>query len=224
MALFLCLETSGDICSVCITRDLEILSEVHSSSDFSHTQHITIYIEQCLKDALCSLKDINCVVISGGPGSYTGLRVAASVAKALCFSLDIPLISVDSLSAIAYGVSNVKKGSLIIPVIDARNQNAYSAVFDDALNKVKGIHFVKISEDFMKDYEADFIFAGSGIKILKDNGWYANSSFIYEEEKASNLIEPAFKKFQQQDFENYKIFSPFYLNNPNITSTKKRLI
>ncbi len=224
MAYFLCLETSGDICSVCVTNDLEILAELQSLKDFSHTQHITIYIEQCLKIASMALKDINCVVISGGPGSYTGLRVAASVSKALCFSLDIPLISIDSLTALAYSAGNIKEGSLIVPLIDARNSNAYTAVFDAERNILKDISFEKMNEDFMKDFDAEFIFVGSGAKTMKDNEWYRNSEFVIEEERASNLIVPAFKKYQRQDFENYKIFSPFYLNNPNITSSKKHLI
>jgi tRNA threonylcarbamoyladenosine biosynthesis protein TsaB len=224
MAHFLCLETSGDICSVCISRDLQILSDLHSPRDFSHTQHITIYIERCLEMASLSLKDINCVVISRGPGSYTGLRVAASAAKALCFSLDIPMISIDSLSALAYSAGDVMEGKHIVPLIDARNNNAYTAVFDADRNILREISFEKLSEDFVKDFEGDYLFVGSGAKTLKDNGWYGNSDFIMEEERASNLIVPAFHKFQKQDFENYKIFSPFYLNNPNITSSKKQLI
>ena len=224
MAYFLCLETSGDICSVCISKDLVMLSEVSSTKDFSHTKHITIYIQQCLQKASLKINDIHCVVISGGPGSYTGLRVAASTAKALCYSLNIPLIAIDSLTALASSVESINKELLIVPVIDARNNNAYSCVFDFGIQKLKDIDFIKLSDDFLSDYEANFVFIGSGVNVLKQNGWYTQHDLIMKDETAINLIKPAFIKYLDKDFEDYKLFSPFYLNNPNITTSRKQLI
>jgi tRNA threonylcarbamoyladenosine biosynthesis protein TsaB len=98
----LCIETATTVCSVCVTADDTILASKEINNGFSHAENLHIFIQDVLKEANLSIKQINAVAISKGPGSYTGLRIGVSTAKGLCYALQIPLISIDTLQSMAY--------------------------------------------------------------------------------------------------------------------------
>lgn len=224
MPYLLCLETSGDICSVALSKGDLLICEVNSTKDFSHSENITIFIQECLVNAHINIKELNAVVISSGPGSYTGLRIAASVAKAICYAHNIPLIAIDSLTALVFGMDDKDIGDFIVPIIDARRMDVYFTIFDTLRNRISEIEFNTLEESFLKDKNKIYTFIGSGVDKLQTTGWFSNSIFLDKAESASNLIKPAMLKYVMKDFEDLKIFSPFYLKNPNITISKKQLI
>ena len=101
MALLLHLETSTDTCSVCISDNETIIDceETHNSK--SHASLLAVFIDELLKRNRLTYKNIAAVTVSCGPGSYTGLRIGVSAAKGLCYALQIPLISIDTMQVLA---------------------------------------------------------------------------------------------------------------------------
>src|ERR1700751_525557 len=119
----LCIETATTVCSVCVTADDTILAYKEINNGFSHTENLHVFIQDVLKEANLSINQINAVAISKGPGSSTGLRIGVSTAKGLCYALNIPLISIDTLQTLAMNVkahhSPLATHYLFCPMIDA---------------------------------------------------------------------------------------------------------
>lgn len=134
MATILCLETATTNCSVAIAVDGKIIAlREENNQKFSHAEKLHVFIDEVLKKAKIDNKQLNAIAVSKGPGSYTGLRIGVSAAKGLCFALDIPLISTLTLEVIAQQVQQDTR--YIIPMIDARRMEVYSAVFNSEKNK-----------------------------------------------------------------------------------------
>ena len=106
MANILLIETATQVCSVgvCTPEGLVAIKESHDQK--SHAEWITTFIHDVLKEASLSFEKIDAVAVSKGPGSYTGLRIGVSTAKGICYALDKPLIAIDTLEALAYGMKN----------------------------------------------------------------------------------------------------------------------
>lgn len=102
--MILCLETSTKACSVALGKDGKILALKESIDEkHSHSENLTVYVQEVCDQAKIKLADISAVAVSKGPGSFTGLRIGVSVAKGLCYALDKPLIGINSLEAMAAG-------------------------------------------------------------------------------------------------------------------------
>ena len=101
MAYILNIETSAEACSVALGHNTECLQTRLAEGDWQHSKQVTLMIEDCMLSANVSFDQLNAVSISQGPGSYTGLRVAASAAKGICFAKNLPLIAVDTLKVIS---------------------------------------------------------------------------------------------------------------------------
>lgn len=223
----LCIDTSTHVCSVCISCN-GLLITIRETSDFrSHTEKITIFIQECISEARLSLKDLSAVAIASGPGSYTGLRIGASTAKGLCFGLDIPLISINSLEALSYGVPTIESSQdIILAAIDARRQEVYAMVLDSCLNVLEGTMSVILDEQNIvsQKYNTQTIHCiGNGADKCKK--FLQNNVIIHGEESSSqHMVKAAYNKWQASDLNDIVSFSPQYFKNPNITLTKKKLL
>src|SRR6476619_492243 len=132
--LLLSLETSSPVCSVALHRldGGALLGQSELRLDKSHSTHLTVLIEQLLANTGHQLADLAAVAVSDGPGSYTGLRIGAAAAKGLCFALDIPLVAVSTLRALAAQVAAGTarpENFLFCPMLDARRQEVYAALY-----------------------------------------------------------------------------------------------
>lgn len=140
MATILNIETSGSICSVAVTRDGGVEFHIESEEGMKHAECLGPYIERCLDDIARKELQLDAVAVSIGPGSYTGLRIGLSMAKGLCFSKNIPLIGVDTLKILAvkamFSNRDWQGDELLVPMIDARRMEVYTAVYDFALNAI----------------------------------------------------------------------------------------
>src|ERR1035437_5134829 len=126
MIHILSIETSTTVCSVCVTADEKISSFREINSGYTHAENLHIFIEEVLKEANLSFSQLNAVAMSKGPGSYTGLRIGVSAAKGLCYALNIPLISIDTLQSMTYRVANLKQQDVLYaPMLDARRMEVY---------------------------------------------------------------------------------------------------
>ena len=134
MALILNIETSTSVCSVALCEDGEIISQRENNEGKSHASLLTVFIDEILKEASVNIKKIDAIAVSKGPGSYTGLRIGVSVAKGLCYGVDLKLISINTLQSMAFGAIlkflELEENMLLCPMIDARRMEVYSALFN----------------------------------------------------------------------------------------------
>lgn len=225
----LCLETSGPTCSVSISKNGRATGSLKEEGSWQHSQYLTSKIVESLSIAGLDMLSLNAVAISGGPGSYTGLRVGASTAKGICYALNLPLISLSTLSIIA--APEVKKLNVfslkwILPLIDARRDEVYYNIYDHSLSPIidTQAHIIT-SESFIDSYEPDgALICGDGANkasdiLPKSDKLIFNHSYPL----AEHMAEIAFKKYRTKQFEDIAYFNPFYLKPPNITKSKKAL-
>ena len=140
MALILGIETATKNCSVALFKDVIVIAEKEYISDgYSHAEQLTLFIQQVIDSAKITLKKIEAVALSMGPGSYTGLRIGTSTAKGLCYALDIPLIAISTLKAMAFAMAKNEKSAIYCPMIDARRMEVFSALYDVNNKQLRGV-------------------------------------------------------------------------------------
>ena len=215
MAYILNIETSTTNCSVSLSKNGEtlVLKEDYDSN-YSHAERLHLFIEDVINQANIKKTDLSAVAVSKGPGSYTGLRIGVSTAKGLCYALDIPLISVSTLEALANQV-DIKEG-LVIPMLDARRMEVYSAVFNAEGNQIRDIKAEVLDESSFKDYlnESKVYFIGNG--VAKTKPLIKNDNAVFIEDKlpsADNMSKLAYAKYKKSDIEDVAYFEPFYLKD-----------
>jgi tRNA threonylcarbamoyladenosine biosynthesis protein TsaB len=141
MPLILQIETSTEICSVALSKNGQLLYSVESDDPNSHTEKLTLLIQTCMVQTGYSFKQLDAIALSDGPGSYTSLRIGAATAKGICYAMDIPLLTFNSLTILANGIDTLLIGSddIILPMIDARRMEVYTAVYDKQLKQLEEI-------------------------------------------------------------------------------------
>ncbi len=222
MPYILNIETATKNCSVALAKEGKtILCKEIAEEGYSHAERLHVFIEEVIKEAGISLKDLAAIAVSQGPGSYTGLRIGVSAAKGLCFALDIPLIAVDTLQALASQVT-ISSG-LIIPMIDARRMEVYSAIFTPTLEKKREVLAEIITENSFEDLQETLHFVGDCAEKCKTVLNKKNHVFL------DNIIYPSANEMSALSYEKYKIsdtvdvayFEPYYLKDFLITTSKK---
>ena len=225
MAIILHLETATTNCSVSISRDDEIIVlKENNAASYSHSEQLHVFIKEALKEASLSFSDLDAVAISKGPGSYTGLRIGVSAAKGICFSLDIPLISIPTLQSMANQV-DLKPGELVIPVLDARRMEVYSCVYDNNYQEIRETRAEVINEESFVEYlgENKVYVMGSGAE--KCRGVLQHPNFIFNESvvpSSKDMVSMAFEKYESKQFEDVAYFEPYYLKDFVLQQKKKK--
>ncbi|RIV35467.1 tRNA (adenosine(37)-N6)-threonylcarbamoyltransferase complex dimerization subunit type 1 TsaB [Flagellimonas lutimaris] len=225
MTIILHLETATTNCSVSISKDDEIVVlKENNAASYSHSEQLHVFIKEALKEASLSFSDLDAVAISKGPGSYTGLRIGVSAAKGICFSLDIPLISIPTLQSMARQV-DLKPGELVIPALDARRMEVYSCVYNNNYQEVRETRAEIINEESFVEYlgENEVYVVGSGAE--KCRGVLQHPNFIFDESvvpSAEDMVSMAFEKFESKQFEDVAYFEPYYLKDFVLQQKKKK--
>ena len=216
MALFLALETSSKNCSVAVfnNQDLVAIKEQYSDK-YSHSESIIGFIRHVINSANISLTHIDAIVLSKGPGSYTGLRIGTSVAKGLCYSLNIPLISVSTLRSMAYSISKKIRSTFFCPMIDARRMEVFSAIYDENNKELRKVSAIIVDKYTYQDFSNNqIIFFGDGAKKCKSIIHNNHAQFIENVyPSARNLGFFAHRKFINNEFEDVAYFEPYYLKD-----------
>ena len=216
MALILNIETATRSCSVSIGQDGECIALKEEFNErYSHAEKLTVFIEELLASANLKLSDLDAIAVSKGPGSYTGLRIGASTAKGLCYALDIPLISVDTLHAIAHLSNQHPTPCYIVPMIDARRMEVYAAVYDQDLKEIRGVQADIIDESSYRELmdERPTIFLGDGAgKCAEVLGTHANATVLNDvAASAKSMVKLSEEAFSAECLEDTAYFEPFYL-------------
>jgi tRNA threonylcarbamoyladenosine biosynthesis protein TsaB len=219
MDLILCIETATSVCSVALVGDGSVVSVRESAANNAHSEELTVLIRDIMTENSLRFSELSAVAVSRGPGSYTGLRIGVSAAKGLCYALGIPLVSVDTLQSMAYGMvtGNFHKGSapvLFCPMIDARRMEVYSAVFDEQNKQVRETRAEIISQHSFLEYPEKtlMVFAGDGAAKCREVISHPNALFPEKAFPSSNdMAAIAAERFSKGLFEDMAYFEPFYL-------------
>lgn len=223
MSFLLCIESALEVCSVSISHDEKLLSLVEEKGTNLHASLLGVFIEKVLNDAHVDRKELSAIVVSAGPGSYTGLRIGVSAAKGLAYGLDIPLISINTLLALSRGAFLKRSVSedpahtfdFLIPMIDARRMEVYSAVFNaDGLEQEETKAEILTSNSYLNFLnKGKVLFFGNGMPKAKELLSEHSNAFFMEDINPSSrfLIKDGINKFHTKDFENIYSYEPFYL-------------
>ena len=192
------IDTSSKRCTVCILEDNNIIIELHSDDEKTHSQTLMPLIDEMFKKTDLSLKDIDMLACCVGPGSFTGVRIGISTAKAFADVYNFKTFGVSSLEGLAYNIkeeisllhtsSAAKTGSssenskdckdytnqnislIICSLIDAKNENVYYGLFDENYNKIEELSTCSIDEliDKLKRLDKPIAFVGDGALAYKE--------------------------------------------------------
>ncbi|MFW5757988.1 MAG: tRNA (adenosine(37)-N6)-threonylcarbamoyltransferase complex dimerization subunit type 1 TsaB [Bacteroidota bacterium] len=219
MPLILLLETATKVCSVGLSQNGKMIAlRENKTPDYSHSSLLTVFAEEVIKEASLAFNQLDAVAVSMGPGSYTGLRIGVSAAKGFCFALNIPLIAVNSLESLAY-VATTKtkeKYDLLVPMLDARRMEVYTAVFDQNLHYCEPTNAMIIDKNSYLDKLAKnkILFFGDGAAKCREVINHPHAKFNETiHSSATGLLKPSLLKFKNRDFENTAYFEPFYLKD-----------
>lgn len=219
MAYILNIETATRNCSVSLAKDGVIIAyQEIAEQGYSHAENLHVFIDNVLKSCSLDINHLQAIAVSCGPGSYTGLRIGVSAAKGLCYALKIPLIAVDTLKILALKVT-IQNG-LIIPMIDARRMEVYSAVFDSNYNQVRETKAEILSENSFEKFNNETLyFVGDSNEKAKTV--LTQSNFVFLDEvvfpSAKEMCNLSYKKYLENNFEDVAYFEPFYLKDFLIT-------
>jgi tRNA threonylcarbamoyladenosine biosynthesis protein TsaB len=230
MSLLLSLETSSPICSIALHRvaDGTLLGQSELRLEKSHSTHLTVLMEQLLANTGHRTADLAAVAVSDGPGSYTGLRIGGAAAKGLCFALDIPLVAVSTLRALAWQVAagTARPESwLYCPMLDARRQEVYTALYRADGQEVLPPAPLILDADALAEQMAghSLLFFGSGaakFRALRPESAAAFLDGVVPSAVAVGAL--GLELLREEQFQNVAYYEPFYLKEVYTTTPKQR--
>lgn len=224
MSYILNIETATTNCSVSLSNKGEalVLKEDYSNG-YSHAEKLHVYIDEVLKEANIKVDQLDAIAVSKGPGSYTGLRIGVSAAKGLCFALNKPLIATSTLKGLAYQVK--AESGFIIPMLDARRLEVYSAIFDSNYNEVRQIEAQILDQNAFKEQleKGKVYFIGDGVEKTRTLITHQNAVFIEGKLPSANeMSQLSFEAYKKSNTEDVAYFEPYYLKDfVGIKSKKK---
>ncbi len=214
MSHILNIETSTTNCSVSLSFENDLVDCIEQDSlNYSHSENLHVFIKELLNKNNIEFNHLSAISVCRGPGSYTGLRIGLSAAKGLCYGLDIPLISISSLKILA---NSIKYDGFIVSTMDARRDEVYSCIYDSNLNIIREEKPEIINHESFIDISKNnkLLFIGDGQFKCKElinttHNFSFESSILRPTSK--NMIDLAFGKFKNNDFEDLAYFEPKYL-------------
>ncbi len=227
MSRILCVDTSSFICSVSVFENLSLISSNSTEVEKSHSKLLIQLIDQSLKDAKIKINEVDAFAVSMGPGSYTGLRIGVSTIKGLCYSLEKPLISINTLEILsksALNHINNYNDFFICPMIDARRMEVFTKMLDNDFNEVEKDKALILDDKSFNDIDGGKLiyFFGDGSnkfqKITNNKNFHFIDNII---SSSKHMGELANIKYENNQFENLTTFEPFYIKDFFIVNKNK---
>ena len=234
MALILCIETGTDICSVGLSRDGELVSLRESDEGRDHAKRVGVFVDELLRETGIAPDELDAIAVGMGPGSYTGLRIGVSFAKGMCYGLQIPLVAVGSLDALAEvaiedneaGLLDVKdwNDAVLCPMVDARRMEVYTRLFNAAGEPLSEVSAEIVTEESFAEWRKgrQLVIFGNGAakcrEILPD------ATYVNITPSARGLARLAEQRLQEGKTEDIAYFEPFYLKDFIVIPSKKKLL
>lgn len=223
------IETSTSLCSTALVEDGSVVEYLESAEPRQQAALTAPFVQKMLAKRSLAVKDCSAVCVSSGPGSYTGLRVGISTAKGLCFGSKLPLISVDTLELLVWQAimdNLIPQGcKYIIPMIDARRMEVYTAIFNTTGERLSEIAPIVINSESFAEYlnQGTTLVIGDGAEKCKGALSGADIHFVQCCPRADALCIPALRKYKEKRFEDTAYFEPFYLKQFVATTSNKKL-
>lgn len=236
MTKILHIETATHICSTCISEDERILAIRETDEPNSHSKILTVFISELLKELDIHVQALDALALSLGPGSYTGLRIGASVIKGLAYGSTLPVIGIDTLEVLTnrilsennYRSPDLKTTDFLFrPMIDARRMEVYSALYNQTLQQLHPVEAIILDVDsFQEELEKQTIlFFGDGAEKAREIIRHPNAIFLPEAHPSSAFMPSlAMREFRKRNFLNTAYFEPFYLKDFIATIPKNKVI
>ena len=235
MAVILNIETSTEVCSVSLARNGELLFEKGNNQEMNHSALLTVFVSEIFEKSNFSIKNIDAVAVSKGPGSYTGLRIGVSAAKGLCYALEKPLIAINTLDSMAdYTAENIRNFTnpdtdniLLCPMIDARRMEVYTALYNLNGETVKLVDAVIIDEKSFSEYFENYkiLFFGNGAEKCKNHIINPNAIFKGPLKTSARFMQSLSEdKYNKNEFEDVAYFEPFYFKDFTATIPKNKVL
>jgi tRNA threonylcarbamoyladenosine biosynthesis protein TsaB len=215
MVYILNIHTATETAIINLTAGEKILGTLCNHEAKKHASFLHIAIKELLDQHNISVKNLNAIGVSLGPGSYTGIRIGLATAKGLCYTLKIPLITYNSLELIAISASRSVKdiNAFYCPMIDARRLEVYTAIYDYQLREIMHPSALVINKnsfaEILKKYK--IFFSGSGSNKFQELVNNTNAIFLNEELSSNSLAKIAWEKYVKKEFENMPYTQPLYL-------------
>lgn len=226
MPNFLLIETAASVCSVATANANGIIAVRENDEGQQHATLITVFVEEVMKESGFGFETINAVVVSAGPGSYTGLRIGVSAAKGICFGAQLPLIAIDSLQALATGFAEEKKYTgTICSLFDARRDEIYFGIWNEKSKTIISSRSAILNDEFLSfinSIDSPIVFVGNGAEKVKK--FLSNETHEYHSDFKSSskfLNSAAIKKFIEKDFVDVAYFEPNYIKPFYFAEVKK---
>ena len=221
------IETATDVCSVALTQGTEVLGVKESADGNSHSKNLLPFIDQVLREGKMSTSDLHGIAVSIGPGSYTGLRIGVSTAKGIAYSLGIPVITVSTLESIAQGAKHQTRNDHcdIVPMIDARRMEVYTAVYDNSLEAIVEPQPMILDKDSFSSLldTHHLVMMGNGAQKAQDVIKHRNVKFMPGiNPVAVEMMALSEKAFREKRFIDVAYSTPLYLKDFQATVPKKR--
>lgn len=219
MSLLLHIDTSLETASVLLSLEGKLLGAASNASQYDHASWIQLAIKRLMDDAGYQMQDLNAIAVVSGPGSYTGLRVGMATAKGLCYALNIPLLTVDTLFFMASAAKlelmkeKTDKEVLLCAMIDARRMEVFTAIYDIELNEVLKAQALILDESSYQDQlnQTPIIFFGNGSDKWRRICTHHNARFIDLSYQPSALIDTTYSKFLRHEFTALAYAEPVYI-------------
>ncbi len=226
MAYLLHIESTSTVCSIAISENEKLIALKEVNDGFSHAENLHLFIQDVLQQSGLTINQLHAISVSSGPGSYTGLRIGFASAKGLAYVLKIPLIKVDTLKSLSKSViDSVNEDAYYCPLIDARRMEVYYAIHNSELDEIKKPMNLVLTAEGINTFKLDKAVYFFGDAIEKSKLLLSNLTNIYFIENimpsAKHLIPLAFKKFNENDFEDLAYAEPFYLKDFFFTTASK---
>tara|TARA_B100000963_G_scaffold115471_1_gene100573 strand:- start:704 stop:1396 length:693 start_codon:yes stop_codon:yes gene_type:complete len=228
MAKILCADTSSQLCSVSIFNNDNLIDNISSKIERSHSKLLLILIDSILNKNNLSVKDLDAFSIAKGPGSYTGLRIGVSTFKGLCYSLEKPLIGINTLEILSMSAKEkiLDNEYNLCPMIDARRMEVFTKLLNQDLEEVGEDKALILEENsFNKFRNKKIYFFGDGSYKFQKITNYKNHNFLKNIESNSQFMgDLSYKKYLDKDFEDISLFEPFYIKDFHLVKKKKKWI
>ena len=227
MSCILHIETSTTVCSVAVSEDGKVIFDQCDRKGNNHAEVLGTFVDEAMSFADSHAIPLDAVSVSGGPGSYTGLRIGVSMAKGICYALNIPLLSVSTLELMCVPVllhhEEIEDDALLCPMIDARRMEVYAAIYDRSLKTLRPIQADVVDGDTYRQWldERPVYFFGNGAEKCKAVITHPNAHFIEGiHPLAKNMMPLAERRLAQGKVEDVAYFEPFYLKEFVATKPK----
>lgn len=227
MGLILSIETAISVCSVAIHDNGHLVGVLEVVGENIHGKKLVPLIKSLLSHTGISKKELNAIAVSQGPGSYTGLRIGVSTAKGLAYALDVPLIGIDTLDAIAKGhLAGCLANEVVIPMLDARRMEVYGKVISSTGESLLKSMPIVIDAFSFGAYleEGRSFFVGDASDKVSSVIKHANAVFLTSLPTARTVGEIAYEKYVREDFVETAYFEPNYLKEFMVIKSKKNVL